>query len=192
MSKVKIWFPLLLAFGLIVTGAIEISANSDADKPDCAIRKVEQQVVLYTIYRGSYGETGKVVGRLFALAGQKAITPRGPVSYAYLNNPRQVSSEHWLTEIRIPVAKDALKLAGTLGEMTDVKALSAMEVAVTTKPEGLADPGPVYNHLYTWIVEQGYRATDNACETFLNSGMAGDYAQMKSEIMIPVEKFPER
>jgi effector-binding domain-containing protein len=193
MSKTKLSLLLMLVIGLMVVSVIEISAKTTADKSDFTIREVKQQFVLYTIYRGSYDKTGKAIGRLFALAGHKEITPRGPLSYAYLNNPQQVSSEHWLTEIRIPVGKEALKLAGTLGEMTDVKALPAMEVAVAIKPKGKDDPGPIYDKLFAWILKQGYMGVGGPMETFLNGGTAGqNYAQMKTEIMLPVRKIPKQ
>lgn len=189
MSKVKIWALLMLAIGLMVVSVADISAKSAAGKPAFAIRKVEKQIVLYTIHRGGYDKVGPTVGKLFALAGQKGITPRGQVSYVYLNNPKYVSSEHWLTEIRIPVDKEALKIAGTLGEMTDVKALPALEVAVAVKSQGQDDPGPIYENLYAWILKQGYAAVGGPRETFLTDGMTGNYAQMKTKIMIPVKKL---
>lgn len=191
MSKLRVWSLLLLIMALIAISVVGISAESTADQSAFTVRKAEKQVVLYTIHRGSYDKVGETIGKLFALASQKGIAPRGQVSYVYLNNPQYVSSEHWLTEIRIPVAEEALKLAGTLGEITDVKSLPAMELAVAVKPEGQADPGPIYDSLYTWIAKQGYRAVDNACETFLGGGMVVNYAQMKSEIMVPVKKIPE-
>jgi effector-binding domain-containing protein len=188
MSKLRISL-LLSAVGLMVVSIVEISATSAGGKPAFSIRKVEKQVVLYTIYRGSYDKVGPAIGKLFALAGQKGIRPRGPVSHVYLNNPKQVSSEHWLTEIRIPVGKEALKLAGTLGEMTDVKALPAMEVAVAAKPKGQADPSSIYERFFTWIYKAGYVHIEDPMEKFLSGASTGDYAQMKSEIMIPVSKF---
>lgn len=191
MSKVKMWFMLLLlVIGLAAVSVAEISAKQAVDKPAFVIRKVEQQVVLYTIYRGSYDKTGPAIGKLFALAGKKGIAPRGSASYAYLNNPNYVSSEHWLTEIRIPVAKGALKLAGTLGEMTDIKTLPAIQIAVAIKPEGQGDPGPIYDSLGAWITKQGFIGIDTPCERFLTNAMSGDYARMKSEIMIPIKKLP--
>ena len=121
--------------------------------------------------------------------GQKGIFPRGRLSCVYLNNPGYVSSEHLLTEIRIPVSEDALKHAGTLGEMTDVKSLPAMEVAVAKKPSGVTDLVPVYNDFYDWLAKQNYVATENASEKFPINSMWVDYAQIKSEIIIPVRKL---
>ena len=189
MNKSKVLTLLLLVIGLTLIGAAAIFASTAAAKPAITIRKVEPQVVLYTIYRGSYEKTGSAIGKLFALAGHNRIQPRGPVYYVYLNNPNQVSSEHWLTEIRIPVGKDALKIAGTLGEMTDVKTLPAMEMAVAVKPQGLADPSPIYKALYIWVAKQGYMVAGSCREVFLTNAMSGNYAQMKTEIMLPVQKF---
>jgi effector-binding domain-containing protein len=175
----------------MVVSAADILAKVCSEVPGFAVRKIDEQVVLYTIYRGGYDKAGIAVGKLFALAGEKGIIPRGPVSYAYLNNPRLVSSEHWLTEIRIPVGKEALKLAGTLGEMTDVKRLPAMEMAVAVKPEGQAHPGPIYESLHSWIAEKGYSVVDSHSEVFLTNAVTGNYARMKTEIMVPIKRLSE-
>ena len=189
MSTLKV--SSLLALGMVLTAVttVGILAKSTMDEGAFTIRKVEEQVVLYTIHRGSYDKGGVTIGGLFALAGQKGITARGPVTFVYLNNPQHVSSKHWLTEIRIPMDKEALKLAGTLGEMTDVKALPAMDVVVATKPEGQADPGPIYESLTAWVFKEGYVGTDGPWETFLTNPTTGNYAQMKTEIMMPIEKL---
>jgi effector-binding domain-containing protein len=190
MSKVRIWLPLLLAMVLMVISAVEIFAEQAAGKPEITIRKMQPQTVLYTIYRGSYDKMGKAIGNLYALAGGKGIYPHGALSCVYLNNPQLVSSEHWLTEIRIPMGEDALKLSGTLGEMTDVKTLPAMDAAVAIKPEGVTDPNLIYENLSRWIHKEGYTDIDGSIEVFLSNGAMGSYAQMKSEIMIPVKKLP--
>jgi effector-binding domain-containing protein len=190
MSKLKMSL-LLLTICLIFVGAAQISAKSAGCKNDFAIRKVEEQVVLYTIHRGSYDKMGPAIGKLFGLAGSKAIRPRGQMSFVYLNNPRCVSAQHWLTEIRVPVGKEALKYAGTLGEMTDVKTVPAVEMVVTVKPKGQADPSPIYERLFTWIYKTGYVHIEDPRERFLSNASTGDYAQMKSEIMVPVSKITE-
>ena len=72
--------------------------------------------------------------------------------------------------------------------MTDVKEIPAGQTAVAVKPPGQADPSPIYTQLYTWAHKNGYMTVGGCCEQFLGHGMQGNYAQMKSEIMIPVEK----
>jgi len=189
MSKTGILLLSLALVAVTAAGTAGVSQKSNADIRAFEIRKIDRQVVLYTIYRGSYGRAGMAIGNLFALAGRKGIQPRGSASYTYLNNPDRVSSEHWLTEIRIPVGEQALKLAGTLGDFTDVKELPATQAAVATKPEGLADPAPLYRKLYNWIHKQGYAVTDAHSEVFLTNVMGGHYAQMKTHIYVPVEKL---
>ena len=192
MKKKKTWLLLFLVVLFLSVTVYKISAKSPQSKEDVSVRTANEQIVLYTIYRGPYNQMGQAVGKLFALAGQKGLMPpRGPVTYKYLNNPTLVSSEHWLTEIRIPVAEDALKLVGKLGEMTDVKKVPAMKMAVAVKPEGLAEPGAVYNRLIIWIHRHNYAAIDGFREIFLTNMMSGDYSMMKSEIMAPIEKLAD-
>ena len=191
MSKQKLLSLLVVLVALLAAGAVKISVEPAPKEAAFTIRNLDEQIVLYAIYRGSYDKIGPAIGKLFALAGQKAIRPAGPVAHAYLNNPKYVSSEHWLTEIRIPVAKDALKHAGSLGQFTDVKVLPPMQVAVATKPPGQADPAPIYQKLYRWIAAQGCVITDAPSEIFVTNAMTGDYAKMKTEILVPVEKLPE-
>lgn len=187
MSKEKVVLLLSVVVCLI---AVSTARNfAESEKVNFNIRKLKEEVVLYTIHRGSYDKTGPVIGQLYGLAGNKQISPRGSAYYVYLNNPNQVSSPHWLTEVRIPVSKDALKVAGTLGQMTDIKMVPALEVAVAVKPPGLADPSSIYDQLYSWIIKQGYIPAGSPREIFLTNAMAGNYAQMKTEIMIPVQKF---
>lgn len=182
---------LLVLAAVVLTGAaLTISAQSPAARDQIVTHKMPEQVVLYTIHRGGYDKMGQTIGRLFALAGQKGMMPpKGSLMYAYLNNPNLVSSEHWLTEIRIPVAAAALKLTGQLGEMTDVKKLPAMDVIVAVKPEGVSDPAGIYKNVSAWARKNNYVALDGFMEIFLTNTMSGDYARMKSEIMLPVARL---
>lgn len=162
----------------------ETATKARKDKPTCAIRELPQQVVLYTIYRGNFDDIASTVGGLYSLAAENGIYPDGPLTFAYLNNFSHVSNQHWLTEIRLPVDKSALQVAGKLGKMTDIKTVSAMKVAVATKPEGMANPEPVYKSLYTWMLKHGHIPTFGPQEMFLTNVEGGDYAQMKTEIMV--------
>lgn len=185
LSKTKMF---LLAIGLISASVVEIFAQPTDGASAITIRKIDKQVVLYTIVRGSYAKAGTEIGVLYARAATKQIAPRGSAYFVYLNNPQKTSCEHYLTEIRIPVDTEALKQAGSLGDMTDVKEVPAVEVAVAVKPEGMADPSAIYRNLEQWIFENGYIAEEGPFEKFLTNAQTGTYEQMKSEIMIPIVK----
>ena len=184
--KRKVWLVVMAAVLVVAVCAVEILAQSETKEMPFSVRKVEEQVVLYTLRRGSYDKVGEAIWGLFALAGQKGIVPQGNLSMAYLNNPMRVSKEHWLSEIRIPVGKEALKLAGTLGEFTDVKVMSATEAVVAVKPEGMADPGPIYAGIGRWAFDHGYVGIEGPSETYLTNAMTGVYSKMKTEIAGPV------
>jgi len=180
---------IALTLILITAFCFAEAEKKDIDsKLEFTVRNVDEQTVLYTIYRGPYENIGPAIGKLYALAGQKGLFPKGALSCTYLNNPQLVSKEHYLTEIRIPVDKDALKLAGTLGEMIDVKTMPAMEIVITKKPKGTTDQSPIYERLHNWLYKNGYVSMDNACEVFPSQAMMGNYEQTETEIMVPVKK----
>jgi effector-binding domain-containing protein len=194
MSKTKCL--LVLLFVAVTIGiVVELFAGQPAEESAFSIRKLESQIVLYTVYRGPYGKIGKPIGELFVMAAQKRIIPRGPVSLVYLNNPYATSQDstgkHCLTEIRIQVGEEAMQQAGTLGAMTDVKTLKPTEVAVVKKQIGQMSYDALFENLYERIAQEGYRPIDDAFEVFAGSMMSSDYSQAKSEIMVPVAKIEQ-
>jgi effector-binding domain-containing protein len=192
MNKKMIYLCLALVISLFLSTRADTEAQTDAGKYDFTIRKIDQQTVLYTIYRGDYDQIGPAIGKLYALAGQKQIRPLGPTHYAYLTNPKVTPPQHSLTEIRIPVDRDTLIHSGTLGPMTDVKTIPSIEVAVVIKPKGLADPSELYNQLAHWIHKQDYICAEGPVEKYLTPWTAdSSYADMTTEIMLPVKKVPQ-
>jgi len=175
-----------LALTAVVAGTLLAAAK--AHETSFEIRKTEPRVVLYTIHRGSFDKVGSTIQELMTMAAPRGAIPTGPISFAYLTNMELTPKEHWLTEVRIPVGEDALKLAGTLGKFTDVMKLAPIDVVVATKPEGMTDPGPVYHKLYPWLLENGYVPVEGPLEQFLTNAEGNDYSKMKTEIMIPVRK----
>ncbi|MEN6385007.1 MAG: GyrI-like domain-containing protein [Phycisphaerales bacterium] len=156
-----------------------------------SIGKMESQTVLYTIYRGPYEKVGQSIGNLYALAGKNRIAPQGNFRFVYLNNPHlfSLNGQHCLVEIQIPVSPDALKLAGKLGEMSDVKTLIAMDTVTIKKPAGCKDYGAVYTYLFAWIAQNGYRPIDNAFEVFESGGQNQSCENIsQSDIIVPVAK----
>jgi effector-binding domain-containing protein len=49
-----------------------------------------------------------------------------------------------------------------------------------------------YDKLFTWTHKNGYAAVGSPYETYLTNTMSGDYAKMKAEIAIPVNKMPSK
>jgi effector-binding domain-containing protein len=179
---------VLLTVVIVAAVTVELLAVQGNSDSDFAIKKLDAQTVLYTVYRGPYESIGSAVGELYGLAARKKITPRGPIAMVYLNNPQNTSREHYLVEIRIPVDANALQQAGSLGPMTDIKTLKATEYAVMKRQPGDMDYGAFYQTLYGRITKEGYHRTDNAIEVFTEVGMGGNYSQMKTETMVPVVK----
>ena len=174
--------------GVALAAGSGILAESKPQGSAVEIRRTQEQVVLYTIHRGPFDKLGSTIGKLMGMAGPKGLYPKGSISLMYLNDFEAVPSQHWLTEIRIPVPEEGLRHAGTFGEFTDVKKLPSIEVAVASKPQGLASPESIYRQLHSYMFENGYMPTEGPCEVFLTNAQASDYSNMKSEIMIPSRK----
>jgi len=152
--------------------------------PDVILRDIGPQTVLYTIHRGHYDTVNSTINKLYKLADLKGICITGPTLIGYLNDPHIQSPEHWLTEIRIPVSADAMQFTGTLGRMTDVKILPAINVAV--KRERQDNPDITICSLYSWIKKRSYRIVRGLWQSIL-CDKPGNYAQMRTELIIPVE-----
>lgn len=190
-KKIIILLSAILLIELIVTAGLCISRDDKPYLPEVELRQIGPQTVLYTIHRGPYENIGETINNLYELAVQKNIYPVGPVMSGYLNDPRTESSEHWLIEVRIPVDGSALCLAGTLGEIIDVKSIPAMQVAVAVKPQGQFQPGYAIESLYSWINRNGYLAVDRLWQSVIENE-TGDYKEMKTEFIIPIEKIANR
>lgn len=191
MKKRKIIKLLLIIVfvELIIVAGICIRDSMAQSDTNVTVRQVPPRTVLYTVYRGPYDMIGGTINRLFELAGYKGLCPSGPVTIGYLNDPTSVSPDHWLIEIRLPVDDAAIELAGMLGPMTDVKRLPAMKVAVAVKPQGEFDPGYAINNLQLWLERSGYVTIDRLWQSVVTN-RTGDYTQMETEFILPIEKSP--
>jgi effector-binding domain-containing protein len=181
---------VLLCLLLGAAGIPPLQAAEKAADANVTTRTLEAQTVLYAVVRGPYNKLGEAFGSLYSLLGSKGIKPAGPSMSVSLNNPETTASEHWLTEIRIPVDDSAKKLAGTLGPMTDVKTVPDMKVAVTVKSKGVSDPVDIMRRLYTGMTQNGYMPTGGPMQKIISDSQNHDYSQMVVEIMVPVMKAP--
>ena len=70
MNKMKRWLMLTMVICLTTVCVVEIIAKSPSDKTGISIRKIEEQVVLYTIYRRlhlrSHTSTVRLYWRFFS------------------------------------------------------------------------------------------------------------------------------
>lgn len=176
---------------LVVLMTLSTNAQEIKSEKKITVHTLEPQTVLYTLHRGPHADLGQAFGELYGLAGSKNLHPLGPAVSVHLNNPQQVKATHWLTEIRIPVAKSALSLAGTLGPMTDVKTIPAIRVAVTVKPAGVDSPEQALRKLYRWIVLNGHVPVDAPRQRIVGDNQVHDYQQMTVEVMVPVAKVED-
>ncbi|MBN1973970.1 MAG: GyrI-like domain-containing protein [Sedimentisphaerales bacterium] len=175
---------------ICITGLC-ICKGQDDNTTEIKIRMVPQQTVLYTIYRGNYYNIGEAIKELCALANVKGMSPCGYVSTCYLNSPVTENERNRLIEIQIPVDAQAMELAGTLGDMTDVKVIPAMKVAVAIKPEGYYDPSIIIEDLFSWVNKKGYVVMGKMRQAVLNGGNGG-YRNLRTEFLLPIGELSHK
>ncbi len=173
---------------IICIAGLCMCQGRDENSHGITIREIPQQTVLYSIHRCRYYKISDAINELYTLAQSKGILTCGPVSICCLNSSLYENDNHRLIEIQVPVESVAIDLAGTLGEMTDVKVLPAMKVAVAVKPEGDNDPTAVIANLLTWINKKGYVVRGRMRQTVLNGGK-GSYYKLKTEFMVPIDQL---
>lgn len=174
---------VLLALLLVAAYATESTSLAKI-----TVRDLEPHTILYTIHRGSYRGLGQAYGKLYGLAGAKGLRLTGEGLTVHLNNARKTPEAHLLTEVRLAVPESALNLAGTLGSMTDIKSVPAMQVAVAVKPAGTASPKQHIKTLYHWIYQNGYTVIDAPMQRVIKGAQTHDYTQMEVELLVPIAK----
>jgi effector-binding domain-containing protein len=186
MGRVKV--SLLFAPVVIIGAALIIRA---AEVDPYKIDTVGGETVLYTIHRGGRETHREAVRKLYALAEEKEMVIEGNLTLVALNNPLRQDGDHMLTEIRLPVAQDALlEHAGTLGAMTDVKTLPPYKVVVFEKSPvdkiGIKDLLRLYKHLYNYALLRDEISMFGPEETFISRYGSGDYEDMRTDIKVPI------
>ena len=69
------------------------------------IKKVPEQLVISTVFKGPYGMASSAYGSMFEYAAKNGYKIIGPITESYLNSPDDVSEKDLLTEIIFPVSK---------------------------------------------------------------------------------------
>jgi effector-binding domain-containing protein len=174
---------------VIVTCIVACAAKDEDAKDEVKLKSYKSKLVLYTVCRGGNKKVGHAARDLYFLAEEKIIRLLSSPTYVYLNDREGLPSKHWLTEIRLDARSDAIEHAGKLGEWIDIKEIPAYQAAAAIKDKGVADPGPVYDKLYSWIFEHGYVPAGRPIENLLLGTTNSKYENIKSEITIPVKKL---
>ena len=71
-----------------------------------AVRLVQRpaQRVAWLVHHGPYEDEGPTLGALYAFVVAQGLTPAGPHTETYLNDPSRTAPADLRTEIRVPVA----------------------------------------------------------------------------------------
>ncbi len=87
--------------------AIPFAGKVSVSDPEIEIKNLPACQMASVLYTGVYGNVGQGYQSLFRFIEEQGYVPAGNTREIYLNNPEQVAEEELLTEIQVPIAKNA-------------------------------------------------------------------------------------
>lgn len=142
------------------------------------IKNFPRTRVAYLTSVGPFGQSIRAgMERLMAWVGTNQVQPMGAPLGMFPDDPSKVPPEMLRSEIGIPVGPDVM---GS-GEV-QIKEVGGFEAATNVyhNPHEIES---VYNELYAWLQQQGYRDAGDPLEVYIGQG-----DQFAAEVFVPIAK----
>lgn len=142
------------------------------------IKNFPRTRVAYLTSVGPFGQSIRAgMERLMGWVGANQVQPMGAPLGMFPDDPSKVPPEQLRSEIAIPVGPDVM---GS-GEV-QIREIGGFEAATNVyhNPHEIES---VYNDLYAWLQQQGYRDSGDPLEVYLGQG-----EQFMAEVFVPVVK----
>jgi effector-binding domain-containing protein len=134
-------------------------------------------------FSGSYEQIPQAVSKLMAEFSKQGLTPVGMLHGIYYNRPQEVKPGELKWAVGFPVPKDANVLAPMKkSECNHKKIATYMHIGPYEKMD------PSYNKILEFVESKGYKVVFPAYEKYLNNPYEVKPEELKTEIVIPVEK----
>ncbi|MHC4480564.1 MAG: GyrI-like domain-containing protein [Planctomycetota bacterium] len=150
------------------------------------VKEVEPMSVMSLAFTGSYEQTqdklGTLASWLLRVGHPYSSSPLG----LYYDNPAEVAQEELRAEACLPIAEEC-----EAGDDTERKELPGATVAFAVHKGPYSQLRQLYEELFNWIRENGYRYVEGqpTRELFLKMyGEVDDPEEFVTEVQVPVEK----
>ena len=151
-----------------------------------SIKQTEPQSVAYLSMKGPYSLIAESYGRLYGWVGQQGLEPVGMPAAVYLTMPGQTPESESLWELWAPVAGGQACEPDEQG--IGIKCLGAETVASAMHKGPYDQIGPVYEQLYGWLGQQGYRPAGPPRELYFSDPEEVPPEEYLTEVQMPVAK----
>lgn len=157
-----------------------------AEEPEIKTKKVEPISVVSQSFQGPYDQTEDVLDGLVGWLMREGHPYCAPPLAVYYDDPEEVAEEDLRGEVCLPVAE---RVQGD--EDVEVKELPGTEVAYTMYEGPYGGIIEVYERLFEWLEENGYRFREDlgTREIFHRVyGQVESEDELLTEVQVPVEK----
>ena len=149
-------------------------------------KTVETISVISLPFKGSYGQTGDRLDQLMSTAMRAGYPYSAPPMCIYYDDPAKVAEEELRAEVCLPM-EEAYEGEGDIVRKT----LRGTEVAYTMYEGEREGVVAVYQELFEWLCENGYRyREEQGCREIFHRlyGQVESPQECLSEVQVPVEK----
>ena len=179
MKKTIFVWVCIIFFGVIVGFA----GQQEETRQKVVIKECESFWYAYMEFGGPFDQMEKSIQKFMGEFFKQGLAPAGPFLGVYFNDPRKVKPEELKWNIGFPMSKDA-KVEAPL-KKAEFKHKTA---AVYLHIGPYENMGKAYDKIFKYAENNGYKIVWPVYDKYLNNPMQVKPEELKTEMIIPVEK----
>ncbi len=154
--------------------------------PEVETKTIEPMTVMSLSFTGPYSQTGNRLDELVGWVLRGGHPHSGPPMGIYYDDPAKVSEDELRAEVLVPIEEECE------GEGLIVRReLPGAEVAYAVHEGSYSKIKKVYEEIFNWITENGYRPVEEVGtrEVFHKVyGQVDSAAELLTEVQVPVTR----
>lgn len=177
-KTVFVWVCIIL-LGVIVGFA----GQQEESRQKIAIKEGESFWYAFMEFGGPYDKMEKSVQTFMGEFFKQGLAPAGPFVGVYFNDPRQVKPEELKWDIGFTVNKDA-----NVQPPLKKAEFKHKTVAVYLHIGPYENMDKAYDKIFKYVEDNGYKIVWPLYDKYLNNPMEVKPEELKTEMIVPVEK----
>ncbi len=153
--------------------------------PEPTIKESDALTVAFVAVQGPYAQMPMMMGKLYGWLQGRGYTPEGMPMAVYLTDPAQVPEAQAMWEIWAPIGDSAEELPAD-AEGLGVRYVPPATVASLMYKGPYEGMGPAYEHLASWISQQGYAVAGPSREVYFSDPETTAPEDYLTEVQFPV------
>ncbi len=173
----------LILFSILIFGIGFISIVGQQTEQQITVKDEEPQILAIREFTGPYDTMTQKIMEYVQVFFEQGLTPSGPLYSVYYNSPSDVKPEELKWACGFAVTKSSEVKEPLIKKEINLKSV------ITYLHIGSYDKFPeVYEKLMKYAADNGYKIIFPTYERYFNSPMDTKPEELRTEILIPVEK----